>query len=125
MNDEYQVIYAYTRSQAIADGVLVDVSDTAREAGYRVPVALTATVWERCVSVPRGAEGSQDARGRLWDVLWMCRVGMQGKNLDSSEIKFGLGVFTGERTELVTLKAVIGPDDDGGPCLTIMLPEED
>jgi hypothetical protein len=25
----------------------------------------------------------------------------------------------------VHLKAVCGPDDDGSPCLTIMLPEED
>ncbi len=125
MTDNFEVIYAYTRSQALADGVLVDVTDTAREAGFRVPVALTSTVWERCVSVPRGAEGEQDARGRLWDVLWMCRVGIGGKHLDSPEVKFGLGVYTGERNELVTLKAVIGPDDDGGPCLTIMLPEED
>lgn len=125
MTDKMEVIYAYTRSQALADGVLVDVTDTAREAGFRVPVALTSTVWERCVSVPRGAEGEQDARGRLWDVLWMCRFGIRGKSMDSSEIRFGLGVFNGSQTELVTLKAVVGPDDDGRPCLTIMMPEED
>ena len=125
MTDDFKVIYAYTRSQALADGVLVDVTDTAREAGFRVPVALTRAAWEQCVTVPRGAEGEQDARGRLWDVLWMCRYGVRGKNLNSPEMRFGVGVFNGERTELVTLKAVIGPDDDGGPCLTIMTPEED
>jgi hypothetical protein len=27
--------------------------------------------------------------------------------------------------ELVTLKAVAGLDDDGRPCLTFMLPDED
>lgn len=27
--------------------------------------------------------------------------------------------------ELVTLKAVAGPDDDLWPCLTFMLPDED
>jgi hypothetical protein len=27
--------------------------------------------------------------------------------------------------KIVTLKAVCGPDDDGGMCLTVMLPEED
>jgi hypothetical protein len=26
---------------------------------------------------------------------------------------------------LVDLKAVFGPDDDGSPCITIMLPDED
>jgi hypothetical protein len=30
-----------------------------------------------------------------------------------------------QKPTLVTLKAVAGPDDDGQPCLTLMLPEED
>ncbi|MCC7419808.1 MAG: hypothetical protein IT428_05985 [Planctomycetaceae bacterium] len=29
------------------------------------------------------------------------------------------------KPSLVTLKCVIGPDDDGKPCLTIMLPNQD
>ncbi len=39
------VIFAYTRAQAIEDGVLVDVSETAREASFNIPVAITRTVW--------------------------------------------------------------------------------
>ncbi len=35
------VVFSYTRRQATADGVLVDVSGTAREAGFRIPVALS------------------------------------------------------------------------------------
>lgn len=35
------VIHSYTRSQAIDDGVLVDVTATAQEAGFKVPTALT------------------------------------------------------------------------------------
>src|SRR5690606_22501667 len=31
------IIFAYTRAQAIADGVLIDVSNTAREAGIKFP----------------------------------------------------------------------------------------
>ena len=41
------VIYQYTRAQAIEDGVLIDVSETAREAGITFPTAVTAAVWER------------------------------------------------------------------------------
>ena len=66
-------ISTYTRAQAIEDGILVDVSDTAREAGFNIPVALTRTVWERLVALPEGYRGFQDERGRLWDVLWMAR----------------------------------------------------
>lgn len=41
----FEVIHAYTRAQAIEDGVLVDLSDLAREAGFRFPVAVTLGVW--------------------------------------------------------------------------------
>ena len=67
------VISVYTRAQAIEDGILVDVSETAREAGFGIPVAVTRTVWDRLVALPEGYRGFQDERGRLWDVLWMAR----------------------------------------------------
>ena len=39
------VISQYTRAQAIEDGVLIDVSKMAKEAGFTIPVAVTAAVW--------------------------------------------------------------------------------
>lgn len=39
------VIHSYSRAQAIEDGVLVDVSSMAKEAGFIWPVAVTAAVW--------------------------------------------------------------------------------
>ena len=47
--DDAEVIYTYTRAQALEDGVLVDVSEMAKEAGVRFPVALTATVYGKYV----------------------------------------------------------------------------
>ena len=67
------VLFAYSRRQAIEDGVLVDVTETAREAGFKIPVALSRSVWERLVALPEGYRGFQDEAGRLWDVLWMAR----------------------------------------------------
>jgi hypothetical protein len=49
------VIHSYSRADATSDGVLMDVSSVAGEAGSRFPVALTLAVWERCVTVPPGA----------------------------------------------------------------------
>src|SRR5262249_20013183 len=80
------VILAYTRRQAFEDGVIIDVTETAKEAGFRIPVALTSAVWAEYVAVPEGVE-CQDEVGRLWDILWMCRYGVsQGSNRDASEI---------------------------------------
>jgi hypothetical protein len=66
--DNDDLIHRYTRAQAIADGALIDVSSTAREAGIHYSVAQTAAVWQKCVAVPPGVL-CQDEAGRLRDVL--------------------------------------------------------
>lgn len=125
MTEESKLIYAYTRAQALADGVLVDVSEMAAQAGFKVPVALTHAAWEACVAVPRGVGHGQDARGRLWDVLMMCKYAARGEARDAAEVRFALSVFDGRASGLVSLRAVVGPDDDARPCVTIMTPGED
>ena len=65
-----EVIYSYTRAQAVADGVQVDVTKTAQEAGISFPVFITRTVFDAYVAVPEGVTG-QDEAGRLWDIVWM------------------------------------------------------
>jgi hypothetical protein len=101
---------------------------TAREAGFKIPVALTHAVWAHFVDVPEGVQ-CQDEAGRLWDILWMCRYGIgQDENRNSSETLFQLHVRNDDRSgepPLVTLKANCGPGDNAEPVLTIMLPEED
>ena len=125
MFEEADLIHTYTRADALRDGVLLDVSATAKEAGIRWPVALTCAVWERCVSVPRGV-ACQDEAGRLWDVLWMLRCAI-GRS-SGAEVRFGVHVRNDNRDRtppLVRLKAVSGPGDDGEPVITVMLPDED
>ena len=41
MFENAYLIHRYTRADALRDGVLFDVSATAREAGYRNPCTLT------------------------------------------------------------------------------------
>ena len=55
-----EVIYAYTRKDALADGVQIDVSEVAREAGLKFPVYLTRAVWENYVRVPDGVRGQDE-----------------------------------------------------------------
>jgi hypothetical protein len=107
--------------------VLVDVSSTAREAGFTFPVALTAAAWERCVAVPPGVV-CQDESGRLWDVLTLLRFAIRRNTGKGTEVRFGVHVRTDNRERtppLVRLKALCGPVDDGGPVITVMMPDED
>jgi hypothetical protein len=77
----------------------------------------------------------QDIKGRLWDVLWMLKLAIRRIQAPRPILHFSLRVVPNvpanyskpnpPRAKLAHLKAVCGPDDDGSPCLTIMLPEED
>ena len=120
------LIFVYTRKQAIEDGVLIDITDTAREAGLRFPTAITATAWSEYVAVPDGVTG-QDERGRLWDIVWMLRVAIAQQKVDGPQILFELLVRNEESRppQLVSLKAIVVPGDNPDPVVTIMLPHED
>jgi hypothetical protein len=99
--------------------------ETAREAGIRWPVAQTAAVWAKCVAVPAGVVCQNEA-GRLWDIVWMLRLAI-GRGA-GQEVRFGVHVRNDNRERTpprVRLKAVCGPGDDGGPVVTVMLPDED
>ncbi len=117
------VIYSYTRAQASEDGVLVDVTEMAKEAGFKYPVALTAAVWGDYVCVPEGVE-CQDEEGRLWDILKMLSFAIR-KDDAGSEVSFSLNVNNSGAPEPVYLKSVCGPGDDAEPVITIMAPHED
>ena len=40
------VVSTYTAEQAIEDGIFVDVTETAKEAGIKYPVAVTRNLWD-------------------------------------------------------------------------------
>lgn len=124
-NDDFEIISVYSRANAIADGVLIDVSGPAAEAGFRYPVALTDTVWQGCVRVPEGVEG-QDVDGRLWDILWMLRAAIARQRGDGNRIRFTVLVRNdNRRPRPVTLTAICGPGDTAEPVITVMYPHED
>ncbi len=122
------LIYAYTREQALDDGVLVDVSEMAREAGIRYPVAVTASVWATIEAIPEKLKGVQDVQGRLWDVLSMFRFAARMARVDGDTLFYDLHMDRnegGRRVRKLRLKAVCGPGDNWEPVVTIMLPDED
>ena len=121
-----EVIFAYTRAQAIADGVQVDVSTVATEAGIRFPVFLTRSVFDAYVTVPPNVSG-QDEAGRLWDVVWMLRFAIRKAAQGHSRLSFALYVRNDNRApRLVKLIATCGAFDmdDPKPAITVMLPDE-
>jgi len=117
------LISGYSRQQALADGVLVDITELAHEMGIRHSVAVTRAIYDIVGGFGTEPRGSQSVDGRLWDVLWMLRLKAMGAQ--GSKILFEVEMKTGSGHRLVQLKALYSPGDDGEPVLTIMLPEED
>lgn len=124
-------IHTYTREQAIDDGMLVDVTETATEAGFRIPVAMTRAAWADCVEWSEAdskRQTYQDEAARLWDVLWMAmNAARRGAGRQSLQFQLYRVPRGGRATRprLVELVASIGSGDQGEPVITIMLPGED
>lgn len=120
--DNSEIISRYTRKQALEDGVLVDVSPLAREAGIRYPVLVTSNVF----SILNDTSCScQDLEGRTWDMLTIFKLHAR---LESGNIvKFApmLLMKDGEKATPVKMWAQCGPGDDLEPVITIMLEDED
>ena len=129
---DFDVVFSYTRAQAIADGVLVDVTEMAREAGFKFPVAMTRAAWVDCVewtaATGKRKATYQDESGRLWDVVYMASLAAKAKG-EGAKRNFGLYRVPvegkGIRARYVLLTLHIGPGDDGAPVITISLPGED
>ena len=122
-----EVIYTYSRSQAVADGVQVDVTKTAQEAGIKFPMFLTRAVFDQYVAVPPDVT-EQDEAGRLWDVVWMTRFAILRARPGVERIPVALYVRNDNRAaRLVKLIAACGALDVDDPqsAITLLLADED
>lgn len=123
-------IHTYTRTMALDDGVLIDVTATAREAGFRLPVAMTTGVWAETVSWPDDPlllpPVGQDEKGRLWDVLMQACIAAR-RARDEAVLSFDVlrVTYAATQPQKITLRMAIGPGDGGEPVITILLPGED
>lgn len=121
-----EVIHAYTRAQALEDGVLADISGLAREAGFRMPVAVTQGVWEVLNPTQDLAGAGQDLNGRTWDLLTILRLAIRNA-MSADAVRFAPLFIrnAGQAAEPVEMWAKCGPGDEGEPVITVMLKGED
>lgn len=125
-SDEFMI--AYTRAQALEDGVLIDLSEWASSrtgfvGGFKIPVAVTAAVWSDVESIPSRDQGCQDVRGRAHDVLCIASLAAR-QNPNANAVTFRVLLSVGDKSEVI-YRLVIGPGDHGEPVATIMQLGED
>ena len=121
------VIYAYTRAQAIADGVLVDVTEPAKEAGFKHNTVVTQKLWADICKIPENYS-YESKEGRLWDVLWMARCATGRAARGQTELLYELTLHTRNLDhhydQVVELLLHVGPGDHGEPVITIGYQED-
>ena len=122
-----EVIYAYTRKQAIADGYQVlltgDYAGLARDIGWKYPVYLTRGVWDLAEQAAASETDENDLSGVLWDILMVARF---GEEITDDTRKFYVTLKTVGRHRRHLFYVQVGPTDidDPAPAITIMMPED-
>lgn len=121
--DEWPVVYAYTREQAIADGVLVDLTRFTPGCGLRLPVAMTSSSFEETIVRPflNGyATSSEIERFLTW-----VRASILGAAQQDKSTSVVVAQYPRSDGGTSNLKIHCGPGDHREPVLTIMFQNED
>jgi len=116
MWENAEIISVYDAAMAEEDGVLVNVTDQAKELGFKWTVRISRGVHELCT--PPKSNKIQSYRGRLHDVLWMALLAIKrsnGDNLVPYKLKIGRKI----ETLWITIDGTMGE-----PALHIILPSE-
>jgi len=114
-----EVIYSYSRAQAIQDGVLVDLTQfPITRNHWKFHVACTASVWASIQTPVRSRYA--DYVGILQDIFSNAKSEIR-KGTCQDTVRFQ--VLIGGESK--SLKMHIGPGDDPTPVITLMLPSED
>lgn len=117
------LIYKYTAEQAVEDGILHEVGEIAKEAGFVVPVRITCGIYDLINPTEAAKAIGQSYEGRLWDVLNMARLGIK-KSEDDTLASFEVIFQDGQpaKQNIVTMWAM--PDTTSGHAIHILLPSE-
>ncbi len=113
------LIYSYTREQALADGVLVDLTERAHRAGIKYPTACTASVCALIDCIPDS--DTDELAGIVRDV-----------RAEAVLREMLAAIHQARGTDRVTFEALgaalwaqCGPGDTAAPVITIMRQGED
>lgn len=114
-----ELICSYMRMDAIADGQRIEIpTGMLRKAGILLPSVVSIDLWAALEPSEAEQQTGQSYEGRLWDVLVVFR--QLAKQNVQSRMELTVLVATEFGAEEQSVVVVLGPDDEGRPCLTFM-----
>lgn len=119
MFEETDLIFSYSRADAIRHAVLIDVSARAKLLGYCIPVALTAGLHD---ALTAGASDETEISARVDLLLIALCDSTAGSPGAGNRLDF---VIKAPSLTPLSAWAWCGLGDTPAPVLTVMLPHED
>src|SRR6476620_9644793 len=97
MLETSHIIHTYSRREALADGVLVDLTEWAQAdrefiGGFTVPVAVTASVWAEINNIPAEHRETESVRARAHEVLWAAYLAARKAPRGKSSLLFRVAI---------------------------------
>lgn len=119
-----EYISQYSRAQCIEDGQLIDVTNWAKRAGMKFPVAVTHAVWHGIIEPDEDSTAVTPSNaGRLGKCL--AALVKAARATPSDRISFQFEVTIKGEPQTFTLYATLMPGDDFEPVITVMNLDED
>lgn len=123
-------VFCFSRAKAIQEGELIDVTEAAIKAGFKLPVAVTHAAWSSYIERLEEDEHRQtikEREARLKDLLlrlyFECRCNPWQSSFLFRLLIIPKGIYSAKPTQ-IELKAIIGGDENGDAFITVMLPYE-
>lgn len=107
MKEDESMISIYTREQALTDGVLINISETAKSVGFKYPTAITATF----------AVDLKGTRALFWTLYRFAKLISESPKTDND-------VMVLKDVEGAEAWLHLGPGDNGEHVLTLMRPQD-
>jgi hypothetical protein len=120
------VCFSHTRAQALADGLLIDISDFAKEAFFRCPMAVSDSLFYNYLSPDYSLlSQGQSLTSRIQATLAALKTAIC-ENPKARQLNFTNSYVmpTDSKPVPVEISATLHPGDDDKPVITLSLPED-
>jgi hypothetical protein len=117
MFENAEIISTYTAAEAEADGFLVNVTEMAKEAGFKWTTRISRTVHELCT--PPKSNKIQSYKGRLWDVLWLAFIAIKRNKASDNLVAYKVKIGRKIETLWITIDGTMGE-----PAIHIITPSD-
>lgn len=132
---EDDLVYAYTRAQAIDDGVIIDANagdlKEVTEQFFKIPVGISTGLYALMTKAVKNGYHSNDYKGVWHDITWMLHLRIKARDYSqypdsSAPVIFMVIITWGGRKRNHWLKATIEAASpfDSSPCLFVSLVDE-